>query len=535
MDACKNVAYIKNKMPLQTSGVLTMSNIKAEFNGTTPIKISDYYQNAAAQYTFGVTGIPNTGSLIKFSDFYGKSSSYTGLFAFTTYTFTNATATGANGPTLAQCRSAYSSTSWGSNNTYFTMNNNSGIQLWTVPASGFYQITAAGAQGGTSANGTTGAKGRIVQATFTVMKSNVLAIIVGQQGVTASGFGGGGGGGASLVRYNGGSALIVAGGGGGAGGNSSIYLPTNATATPAGTGNGGAAPGTNMGGGGGGYNTGGATNVSGGIGGAALTGTAIGGTGTGAGSGGFGGGGGGSSTNGWSGGGGGGYTGGDGPTGYDGGGLGGTSYASQTLTDLGTQSGMGYVTITKTGTLTYPPVGLGALTTTVSGQLYGNGTYVLSASSSLSAFAMDPWKAFNKGTSGAQECWSSDSTGYVQATGLYSGAYTTTVSGTSYAGQWIQIQLPSAISIASYTIWPYSGVIGRSPYTWYLAGSTNGSTWSLVDSRTGISNWTANVSNTYNLASASAQYSYFRLICTCTQPANDNGTFAIAELEYTMA
>ena len=45
------------------------------------------------------------------------------LFSFNSHTFTNCTAVGREGPTLSNCTTAYSSTSWASNTNYFNVSN----------------------------------------------------------------------------------------------------------------------------------------------------------------------------------------------------------------------------------------------------------------------------------------------------------------------------------------------------------------------------------------------------------------------------
>jgi hypothetical protein len=63
-------------MVLQASGPIKFSQLQNEFNstGTGAIKFSNYYRNATANYTVGINGIPNIGSSISVSYFYGKSS-----------------------------------------------------------------------------------------------------------------------------------------------------------------------------------------------------------------------------------------------------------------------------------------------------------------------------------------------------------------------------------------------------------------------------------------------------------------------------
>ena len=66
------------------------------------------------------------------------------IYAQTTYTFTNAGATGRYGPTQSQVNSTYSSGN--SLNGSVTVNTQ-GIQEWTVPANGTYTIEVWGARG----------------------------------------------------------------------------------------------------------------------------------------------------------------------------------------------------------------------------------------------------------------------------------------------------------------------------------------------------------------------------------------------------
>ncbi|ETN97998.1 hypothetical protein RFI_39524, partial [Reticulomyxa filosa] len=132
-------------------------------------------------------------------------------------TFTNLGATGRNGPT--------------SLNTYYanqchekhvTLQN--GIQMWTVPCTGKYKITAYGAKGGDN-NYTTNASrrkhggyGAKVGGTYQLSKNEVIQILVGQMGSDYNGNieGSGGGGGGTFVMKNVDTPLLIAGGGNGA-------------------------------------------------------------------------------------------------------------------------------------------------------------------------------------------------------------------------------------------------------------------------------------------------------------------------------
>lgn len=74
------------------------------------------------------------------------------LYSFTSpFNFTTCGASGRYGPTLTQIQSAYNQP-WTRNSSYLTMGRFQGLQVWTVPATGVYRITAAGAAGGKLSN-----------------------------------------------------------------------------------------------------------------------------------------------------------------------------------------------------------------------------------------------------------------------------------------------------------------------------------------------------------------------------------------------
>lgn len=140
------------------------------------------------------------------------------LYSFTTHTFTNAGVTGRYGPTLTQIQTAYSAQPWASNTAYLNMTTQ-GIQQWTIPETATYRIIAAGAAGGTSTYGTNSpgtGLGAIIQGDFSLSKDQVINILVGQRPANSSGVVNGGGGGTFVVSSSN-AALIVAGGGGSGG------------------------------------------------------------------------------------------------------------------------------------------------------------------------------------------------------------------------------------------------------------------------------------------------------------------------------
>ena len=142
------------------------------------------------------------------------------LYPFTSFTFNSAGVLGKNGPTISQLLTSYdsSTSAWLKNTNYFDVS--SGIQIWTVPKTGTYQITSAGAQG-VPATSISGGLGAIMQGTFALTQGEKYKILVGQTSVTYAGREGlssAGGGGSFVVKNTGSTVadiLIIAGGGGG--------------------------------------------------------------------------------------------------------------------------------------------------------------------------------------------------------------------------------------------------------------------------------------------------------------------------------
>lgn len=159
------------------------------------------------------------------------------LYSFENFIFTNAGVTGRDGPNLTQIRNAYSSESWTQNNNFLSMTNQ-GIQEWTVPDDGIYEIEAWGAQGGhavttnrTGGPNRAGGRGARIRGRIPLTKGEVINILVGQEGhgrnntsthnAPAFSERAGGGGGTFVWKKQNNLPLIIAGGGGAASGDPS--------------------------------------------------------------------------------------------------------------------------------------------------------------------------------------------------------------------------------------------------------------------------------------------------------------------------
>ena len=103
----------------------------------------------------------------------------------------------------------------------------------------------------------------------------------------------------------------------------------------------------------------------------------------------------------------------------------------------------------------YPPVALTNYTTTLSGNAHGNGTYTVTMSRDLGH--RPAWCAFNKNTSSIWQV--------------------TDISGSSTHGDWVQIQLPSAIKLQHVGIQAFTNtVFNRTPTQFTISGIRPGGT-----------------------------------------------------------
>ncbi|XP_037096758.1 ALK tyrosine kinase receptor isoform X1 [Syngnathus acus] len=156
--------------------------------------------------------------------------------------FTTCGAGGPEGPTPSQCFNSYRSSKI--NVTVGTRGPFKGFQMWQVPETGTYRITAYGAAGGRSVMAMSRSHGIYIAGDFLLRKGELLHILVGQKGEDAcpssnamlnkicleqtgpmlnrtqvKGGGGGGGGASYVFKVRNGLSipLIIAGGGGGRG------------------------------------------------------------------------------------------------------------------------------------------------------------------------------------------------------------------------------------------------------------------------------------------------------------------------------
>jgi hypothetical protein len=185
------------------------------------------------------------------------------------------------------------------------------------------------------------------------------------------------------------------------------------------------------------------------------------------------------------------------------------------------------VNITKGPQGSFPPIGMTSDNFTATGTYNGivNGVYVSSASSYfVTSGTENPWRAFDKNNNGTW--WTTLSGSYSDGT-YTAGVYFTTISGISYGGEWIQIRLPSSVFVNSYTIYNSATWNSRAPVDFKLAGSNDGSNWTLVDNQVGITSWISSTTNLTFTPSNPGAYSYYRL---CVTKIGTGGYLSIGEI-----
>jgi hypothetical protein len=182
----------------------------------------------------------------------------------------------------------------------------------------------------------------------------------------------------------------------------------------------------------------------------------------------------------------------------------------------------------------YPPISLfsnnSLLTKSITNLDYGNGTYIIRASSF--SLNKDPYYCFDRILTNE---WTPDSTSYSGSpanSGNYmtsSPTYSTFVSGSTYNGEWIQIFYDKGFAANSFTI---TGIVANNnscPSNFILAGSFDERNWILLSSQTGISNYTSIPTKTFSIYNYTS-YNYYRLIVTKTISLT---SLSIAEISFT--
>ena len=134
------------------------------------------------------------------------------------------------------------------------------------------------------------------------------------------------------------------------------------------------------------------------------------------------------------------------------------------------------------------------------------------------------WKAFD-GLTASPNYWASGAN-YTQGIARTTGTVTV-AGGVNYYGDWLQIQLPVFIIPSGYALTLQQGRI-NSAGTWYVFGSTDGSTWTLLNTQSGIAytSFTDLQPSIFQISGATTSYNYYRIVCNIV---SYNTSFALAE------
>lgn len=182
----------------------------------------------------------------------------------------------------------------------------------------------------------------------------------------------------------------------------------------------------------------------------------------------------------------------------------------------------------------YPPVGMTSASCSLTAS-YGSGTYVASSSTSSGSTALG-FKCFDKDNSTYWESVAVKNDGTYWSGASYVGTVSTTYTGGSQKGEWIQLQTPSAIVVQQLTVLGrYIGEVwtNRTPKNFTLLGSNNGSTWSLIATSSNNSYTTGNTTTITLTRNNSTAYSYHRMVIYTIQSSTATyNCINIAELAF---
>jgi hypothetical protein len=209
-------------MTLQSSGLITLSNIQSEFGGVNPISLSEYYRGGTYVPSQN-TGVPATGAISMGGNFYGEENTFFLTIASNTENAnisTLATAAGWDGSTKIYVTINAGVWVWSDSTSTAGLIIPSGMPVVTILNKGY--IIGKGGKGGdgqyvTSKTESTslrnGGNGGLA------IQSRANTVIINNSGAYIAGGGGGGAGGSGTLAVNNGPvATRGAGGGGGAGG-----------------------------------------------------------------------------------------------------------------------------------------------------------------------------------------------------------------------------------------------------------------------------------------------------------------------------
>jgi hypothetical protein len=164
--------------------------------------------------------------------------------------------------------------------------------------------------------------------------------------------------------------------------------------------------------------------------------------------------------------------------------------------------------------------------------LSNSGISYTSSQSALGLNSTTAQGALNQTYSTPQAGYNWGPTGYGGGTPSTNTTYSTNVGGSTIYGQWAQVSLNqgATISLTSWSFWCHSatGYGSSAIYQFTLAGSNDGSTWSLIGTQTNCTPFDGGLLHTYNFT-GKPYYQYIRFI---VQSVNGNDVAYIAGMGF---
>lgn len=185
----------------------------------------------------------------------------------------------------------------------------------------------------------------------------------------------------------------------------------------------------------------------------------------------------------------------------------------------------------------YPPVGLTTNSDTITGEAYGNGSYVASASTTyFGSSNFYPYlsfdKVYNTGVYSQDVGWHSATNIYNSSTGEYNGSK----SLGGFTGEWLKLELPEGIIVKKYGIVPRDQALlsKRNPNTFVILGSNNDTDWYVLDQQSGTYYDDTN-EKIFEIPFNSRKFRYYAIVVSVVghdDATSDRISLQIQELTY---
>ena len=157
---------------------------------------------------------------------------------------------------------------------------------------------------------------------------------------------------------------------------------------------------------------------------------------------------------------------------------------------------------------------------------YSQYGYTVSASAEHGSGNYSPWELFDGNITSSSDSYETNGGRYDTSSSPYehTSGVSTTVSGTSYTGDWVQVSFPFKFKVDQIDLMPQVTYgLERMPQTAIVAGSNDNTNWTLIKSITTDAHALSEYTN-YKV-SATRAYRYIRFIWNTLTTAGSNASF----------